>query len=56
MKTFLDLSISCFGFSRSDPYVEVHIRPRYLFSHIEKQETSVVKKTLNPQFNEKFEL
>lgn len=39
----------------SDPYVEVYIRPNYLFSHLEKQQTSVEKKTLNPQFNEKFE-
>ncbi|CAF4876956.1 unnamed protein product, partial [Rotaria sp. Silwood1] len=40
----------------SDPYVEVQLCPRFLYPHIEKQQTSVIKKkTLNPQFNEKFE-
>lgn len=46
---------SCDSNGFSDPYVEVFIRPNFLFSHLEKQQTSVEKKTLNPQFNEKFE-
>ncbi|CAF0914776.1 unnamed protein product [Rotaria sordida] len=39
----------------SDPYVEVQLCPRFLYPHLEKQQTSVIKKTLNPHFNEKFE-
>ncbi|UJR07768.1 hypothetical protein I4U23_012051 [Adineta vaga] len=39
----------------SDPYVEIQISPTFLYPHFEKQQTSVIKKTLNPQFNEKFE-
>ncbi|CAF1308521.1 unnamed protein product [Adineta steineri] len=39
----------------SDPYVEVQLCPKFLYPHIEKQQTSIVKKTLNPSFNEKFE-
>ncbi|CAF4370314.1 unnamed protein product, partial [Rotaria sp. Silwood2] len=39
----------------SDPYVEVQLCPKFLYPYIEKQQTSVIKKTLNPQFNEKFE-
>jgi len=29
--------------------------PKFLYPHIEKQQTSIIKKTLNPSFNEKFE-
>ncbi|CAM4874974.1 unnamed protein product [Rotaria socialis] len=39
----------------SDPYVELQLCPNFLYPHIEKQQTTVIKKTLNPQFNEKFE-
>ena len=49
-RTFFIFSLS------SDPYVEVQLCPRYLYPHLEKQQTSIIKKTLNPQFNEKFEL
>lgn len=40
----------------SDPYVEIQLCPNFLYPHIEKQQTSIVKKTLNPMFNEIFEL
>ena len=40
----------------SDPYVEIQLCPKFLYPHIEKQQTSIIKKTLNPLFNEKFEL
>ncbi|UJR38386.1 hypothetical protein I4U23_031055 [Adineta vaga] len=39
----------------SDPYVEIQLCPKFLYPHIEKQQTVIVKKTLNPLFNEKFE-
>ncbi|CAF4554622.1 unnamed protein product [Rotaria sp. Silwood1] len=39
----------------SDPYVEIQLCPKFLYPHIEKQQTSIIKKTLNPSFNEKFE-
>ncbi|CAF0890091.1 unnamed protein product [Rotaria sordida] len=39
----------------SDPFVEIQLCPKFLYPHIEKQQTSIVKKTLNPSFNEKFE-
>ncbi|CAF1576139.1 unnamed protein product [Adineta ricciae] len=39
----------------SDPYVEVQLCPKFLYPHIETQQTVIVKKTLNPSFNEKFE-
>lgn len=37
----------------SDPYVTVNVCPEFLFN-IKPQQTSVVKKTLNPVFNESF--
>jgi hypothetical protein len=37
-------------------YVEVELKPRFMFPNEEKQTTSVVKKTLNPIYNEVFEL
>ncbi|CAF4311057.1 unnamed protein product [Rotaria sp. Silwood2] len=46
---------SCDSNGLSDPYVEIQLCPKYLYPHIEKQQTSIVKKTLNPSFNEKFE-
>lgn len=39
----------------SDPYVEVELKPRYIFPECHKQTTSIIKKTLNPKFEEKFE-
>lgn len=39
----------------SDPYVEIELKPRYAFQSCEKQYTSVIKKCLNPIFNEVFE-
>ncbi|CAF3367333.1 unnamed protein product [Rotaria socialis] len=39
----------------SDPYVEIQLCPKFLYPHIEKQQTSIIKKSLNPSFNEKFE-
>jgi Ca2+-dependent lipid-binding protein len=40
----------------SDPYVEIQLCPKFLYPYTEKQQTTIIKKTLNPQFNEKFEL
>ena len=37
-------------------YVEIELKPRYAFQSCEKQFTSVIKKNLNPIFNEVFEL
>ena len=37
-------------------YVDIELKPSWLFPDTEKQTTSVVKKTLNPIFNEIFEL
>lgn len=54
MKFFSSIENLLFVFS--DPYVEVQLCPRYLYPHLEKQQTPIIKKTLNPQFNEKFEL
>ncbi len=39
----------------SDPFVEIEVKPGHVFTN-EKQITSVVKKSLNPIFNEVFEL
>ena len=36
-------------------FVEIELKPKHLFSG-EKKVTSVIKKTLNPVFNEVFEL
>ncbi|CAF1066209.1 unnamed protein product [Adineta ricciae] len=46
---------SCDSNGLSDPYVVIQLCPTFLYPHIEKQQTSIIKKTLNPQFNEKFE-
>jgi hypothetical protein len=37
-------------------YVEIELKPRFVFQNNEKQTTSVIKKTLNPTYNEVFEL
>jgi hypothetical protein len=40
-------------------YVEVELKPKYAFNGLscaEKKTTPVIKKTLNPIFNEIFEL
>jgi hypothetical protein len=37
-------------------YVEIELKPRYIFQNCGKQYTSVIKKNLNPTFNEVFEL
>jgi hypothetical protein len=40
-------------------YVEVELKPKYIFNGLscaEKKTTPVIKKTLNPIFNEVFEL
>ena len=40
----------------SDPFVEVELKPRFMFPNTERQRTTVIKKTLNPIYNEIFEL
>lgn len=40
----------------SDPFVIIELLPRKVFSHCGKQQTNVHKKTLNPMFDECFEL
>ncbi|CAF0764647.1 unnamed protein product [Didymodactylos carnosus] len=39
----------------SDPFVEIQLCPYYMFSNFSKQSTTIIKKTLNPVFNEKIE-
>lgn len=40
----------------SDPFVIVELLPRKVFAHCSEQQTNVHKKTLNPMFDECFEL
>jgi len=40
----------------SDPYVVVSFCPEHMFPTIPTQTTKIVKKTLNPDFDEFFEL
>lgn len=40
----------------SDPYVEIELKPHFMFPNTLKQTSSVIKKTLNPIYNEIFEL
>jgi len=40
----------------SDPYVVVELQPTHLFADQQPQQTSVIKTTLNPSFNETFSL
>lgn len=40
----------------SDPFVIVELLPKSVFSHCSEQVTNVQKKTLNPLFDECFEL
>ena len=40
----------------SDPYVVVELCPQHFFPKNTAQQTNVVKKTLNPTFDECFEL
>lgn len=40
----------------SDPYVVVSFCPEHMFSTVPTQTTKIVKKTLNPVFDESFEL
>ena len=40
----------------SDPYVVVTFCPEHLFPTVPSQTTKIVKKTLNPEFDESFEL
>lgn len=52
-------NIQCFLFyflGFSDPFVIVELLPRNVFSHCAEQVTNVQKKTLNPFFDECFEL
>jgi len=47
-------ALFCAGFS--DPFVIIELLPRKMFSHCSEQQTNVQKKTLNPMFDECFEL
>lgn len=40
----------------SDPFVIIELLPRRVFSHCTEQQTNVKKRTLNPVFEEYFEL
>lgn len=40
----------------SDPFVIIELLPRRVFEHCAEQQTNVKKKTLNPMFDECFEL
>lgn len=40
----------------SDPFVIIELLPRKVFAHCAEQQTNVHKKTLNPMFDECFEL
>lgn len=40
----------------SDPYVVVSFCPEHMFATVPTQTTKIVKKTLNPDFDESFEL
>ena len=40
----------------SDPYVVVSFCPSHMFPSVPVQTTKIVKKTLNPEFDESFEL
>ena len=40
----------------SDPFVIIELLPRRTFSHCAEQQTNVKKRTLNPVFEEYFEL
>ncbi|CAF1261716.1 unnamed protein product, partial [Didymodactylos carnosus] len=39
----------------SDPFVEIQLCPNYMFNNYNKQSTTIIKKSLNPVFNEKVE-
>ncbi|XP_012943317.1 BAI1-associated protein 3 [Aplysia californica] len=39
----------------SDPYVLVSLAPEHVFPHVTTQSTKIIKKTLNPMFDESFE-
>lgn len=40
----------------SDPYVLIQFCPEHIFHDVPVQKTSIKKKTLNPVFDESFEL
>lgn len=40
----------------SDPFVIVELCPKHMFAKQQQQTTKVVKKTLNPTFDEQFDL
>ena len=40
----------------SDPFVLIELCPRHLFPNQSVQQTLIIKKTLNPTFDESFEL
>ena len=40
----------------SDPYVLVALCPEHVFPNKSVQSTKIIKKTLNPTFDESFEL
>ena len=46
--------IAVVGFS--DPFVVMDLWPRHVFPTEHQRQTAIVKKTLNPTFNETFEL
>ena len=48
--------VPLFGAGSSDPYVVVELQPTHLFPGQQQQQTSVIKTTLNPAFNETFSL
>jgi len=51
-----NLKLFCAVAGFSDPFVIIELLPRKMFSHCSEQQTNVQKKTLNPLFDECFEL
>ena len=49
--------VSCFlHLGLSDPYVLIELMPKHIFPAQSEQQTQIIKKTLNPTFDEAFEL
>ena len=40
----------------SDPFVLIELCPHHVFANQSVQQTQIIKKTLNPTFDESFEL
>ena len=53
-KVYQIVPLTCAG--SSDPYVVVELQPTHLFPAQQPQQTSVIKRTLNPSFSETFSL